>query len=45
MVKKYKQYSDGIDYSKIEENILTLYYSLYPADAPVATQTSYTRVD
>lgn len=35
---------DGFRY-EIKDNILTLYYISYPADAPVATQISYNRVD
>lgn len=30
---------------EIKDNLLTLYYISYPADAPVATQMSYQRVD
>jgi hypothetical protein len=36
--------SDGFRY-EIKDNILTLYYVSYPADAPVDTQISYSRVD
>ncbi len=35
---------DGFRY-EIKDNILTLYYVSYPADAPVATQIRYHRVD